>query len=316
MAEGVLPAHVLRGALLAAGAHSSVDPRITAGLVLGVAGIQPHHVNVDVVPKRESRNMATIQRRAHGLASTFLFVVVFVVEELLYVLAHPVGDGVRSLREDGDGRACNRPAILHVEAPNLGKVALVCAVRGQKLCHHRHRPGRVHRKVRSLPIEAGVAIAERVDVAAVLVTEPIVSLATVVVSTLCAFADVLAWHVDVARVGRVSRGHVVRLPNVHLCAAGAIVAQSNGIAEVLRMRLPVFGVGRAADKLHVVRALRVAVPGAVLGACSVVSAAFSSVSSHLEIHGPIHATLHGGRVHIQRKLSVLELEELVSVVVL
>ena len=64
-------------------------------------------------------------------------------------------------------------------------------------------------------------------------------------------------------------------------------------------------------------ALRITVACTKLGTSLVSCQPFASIGCHLyEIHGTIHTTFHRGGVDIQSKLTVLQIEELVVVVIL
>mmetsp|Transcript_15219 Transcript_15219/g.36014 ORF Transcript_15219/g.36014 Transcript_15219/m.36014 type:complete len:277 (-) Transcript_15219:485-1315(-) len=276
-----------------------MDARIRAGLVPRKAGVQPHHVHLNVVPQRESSHVPAIQRFTHALVATLLFEVVHITEQCLLVLAHLVGNGVVAAGEDGHGGALEDISILDVEAPDLGKVALVGAVGGEELSHHSHGPGGVHHETRALPIKAGVAHAERIDVAAILVADAVIALTAVVVPAFGPFAHVLPWSCNVAGVRCIRRGHVVRLPDVHLRTAGPVVPDAHVVAEIFGIRHPTFRVRLAANEFDVMGALCITVAGAVLGPSVVVADPFATVWSHLrEVHGSVHAALDAGRVHL------------------
>mmetsp|Transcript_72377 Transcript_72377/g.172882 ORF Transcript_72377/g.172882 Transcript_72377/m.172882 type:complete len:294 (+) Transcript_72377:772-1653(+) len=292
----MLAAYISRRAVFPARAHAAQDAWFPTLPVFRVVRVQPHHVNIDVIPKGKCRNVPAAQGLAHGLVATFLLKVVLVIEKLLHVLARLVCDGVwiaRCLRKDRDGWACHRTAVLHVEAANFRKIARVSTIRSEELRHDGHRPARVDSPLRSRTIERSVLVPERVDVAAILVTNSVVSLTAVIVSTLSAAAHVLTRGVNVTRVWGISRCHFVRLPNVHLCTACTIVAKAHGVAEVFGMRLPILRVRLAVNELHIVRALCITVSGTILGTCGVVADVLAAIGGHLdEVHRPIHAALH------------------------
>ena len=80
-----------------------------------------------------------------------------------------------------------------------------------------------------------------------------------VVAAVLALAPLLA-H-GVAGVGGVGRGLAIRLPDVHLNAAGAVVPMPG--VHVVVAAGPLVAVGLAVDEFEVVGALGVAVAGAV-----------------------------------------------------
>ena len=104
----------------------------------------------------------------------------------------------------------------------------------------------------------------------------------------------------------------VGLPDVHRGAAAAVLPQRTApLRPVQRVRL-------AVDELDVVRALRVAVARAVLGA-GVVAAVLreAAVATHLhKVQRAVQAAGQLAHVHVEGELAVLELEHLVVRVVL
>mmetsp|Transcript_37093 Transcript_37093/g.69175 ORF Transcript_37093/g.69175 Transcript_37093/m.69175 type:complete len:219 (-) Transcript_37093:43-699(-) len=83
------------------------------------------------------------------------------------------------------------------------------------------------------------------------------------------------------------------------------------------MRLPILGVCLASDELHVMWALRIAVSSAIPGSRRVVPEPLSSILGHLhKVHGSVHAALDLGGIHVQGKLTVLELEHHVVLLIL
>ena len=80
-----------------------------------------------------------------------------------------------------------------------------------------------------------------------------------------------------AGVGGVGGGPAVRFPDVHLGAAGSVLADAG--VDVGVGRLPVLHVGLAVDPLDVVRALGVAVAGAVGGARAVGRVVWGAIQS-------------------------------------
>mmetsp|Transcript_81765 Transcript_81765/g.189927 ORF Transcript_81765/g.189927 Transcript_81765/m.189927 type:complete len:246 (-) Transcript_81765:2-739(-) len=111
---------------------------------------------------------------------------------------------------------------------------------------------------------------------------------------------------------RVRRCVGVGLPDVHLSAASAIAA--NGARLLL---CPVLKIGLATDELQIVGALRIAVTGAVFGACFVVALTQAAIGLHLyKVDCTVQAAFQGGHVHIEGELTVQQLEHHVGVLVL
>mmetsp|Transcript_7138 Transcript_7138/g.16220 ORF Transcript_7138/g.16220 Transcript_7138/m.16220 type:complete len:267 (+) Transcript_7138:826-1626(+) len=261
--------------------------------------------------------MPTIQRVSHGLVPPLVFEVVGISKEILNILAHLVSDGIRLVGQDLDWWAGNGLSILHVEAANLLQLPVVLAVVRQKLSHHSHWPGGIHRKCGPFAIEALVPISESVDITAIFVTEAIITLILVVITTFRAFTHVLPGAIDVTRMRGVGCGHVVGLPNIHLGTAGAIVTKAHAVAEILWVWLPILRVGDAIDELDVMGALGITVTSPILGTRLVLAQTQTTIAGHLhEVHGTIHATFHRGRIHLHRKLTVVQLEEFVVVIIL
>mmetsp|Transcript_30375 Transcript_30375/g.48912 ORF Transcript_30375/g.48912 Transcript_30375/m.48912 type:complete len:267 (-) Transcript_30375:436-1236(-) len=261
--------------------------------------------------------MPTIQRVSHGLVAALVFEVVGISKEILNILAHLVSDGIRLLGQDLDWWTGNGLSILHVEAANLLQLPIVLAVVRQKLGHHSHWLQGIDGKAGTFPIEAAVTVPEGVDVAAIFVAKTLVALILVIVTTLNAFAHVLPWSVNLAWVRGIGSCHVVSLPNVHLGTAGAIVTKAHAVAEILWMWLPILRVGDAIDELDVMGALGITVTSSKFGTGLVVPQILSTIASHLhEVHGTVHATFHRGGIHLHRKLTVVQPEEFVVVIIL
>mmetsp|Transcript_5979 Transcript_5979/g.14142 ORF Transcript_5979/g.14142 Transcript_5979/m.14142 type:complete len:272 (+) Transcript_5979:313-1128(+) len=122
VAPWMLAAYIPRRAVLTAWAHATADAWFAALSVFRVTRVQPHHVDIDVIPERKCRNVTTAQGLAHGFVATFLLKVVLVIEKVLHVFARLVRDGVWiawCLRKDRDGWACHGSAVLHVETADF-----------------------------------------------------------------------------------------------------------------------------------------------------------------------------------------------------
>mmetsp|Transcript_43316 Transcript_43316/g.109766 ORF Transcript_43316/g.109766 Transcript_43316/m.109766 type:complete len:243 (-) Transcript_43316:137-865(-) len=108
----------------------------------------------------------------------------------------------------------------------------------------------------------------------------------------------------------VRRGPAVGLPNVHLCTACAVMAHRRHVRGV-----PIQEVRLALHELDVVRALRVAIAGAVLGSGGVPLAIQIAVLVHLdEVHGAVQAAGQVADVNVHGEFTVLQLEHVVGVV--
>eukprot|EP00416_Gambierdiscus_australes_P014545 CAMPEP_0171067360 /NCGR_PEP_ID=MMETSP0766_2-20121228/7957_1 /TAXON_ID=439317 /ORGANISM="Gambierdiscus australes, Strain CAWD 149" /LENGTH=86 /DNA_ID=CAMNT_0011523597 /DNA_START=42 /DNA_END=299 /DNA_ORIENTATION=+ len=76
-----------------------------------------------------------------------------------------------------------------------------------------------------------------------------------------------------------------------------------------RGHVPTLDVALAPNELQVVRALRVAVAGAVLGPCLVRARAKATVGFHLDkVHRSVETALQRGHIHVEAELTVQQLE--------
>mmetsp|Transcript_5150 Transcript_5150/g.15221 ORF Transcript_5150/g.15221 Transcript_5150/m.15221 type:complete len:257 (+) Transcript_5150:799-1569(+) len=108
---------------------------------------------------------------------------------------------------------------------------------------------------------------------------------------------------------RKTSSHVVRPPDIHLRAASAIVTNSRD-----GLGVPIPGVRLPPDELYIMRALCVAIPGAILGAGRVPLPIVIASSVHLhEVQRAFEATTQIARVYVDGELAILQLEHLVSI---
>jgi hypothetical protein len=258
--------------------------------------------------------MTAVKRRAHGRIAALGLEVVHIIEQFFLRRAEVIGDRITIVRtQDRRGRAVDGATILHVETANLRELAFVGAIGGQKLCHYSHRLCGINCETRALTIECFVAHPEGVNVASVLVTHALVALTLVIVAALDAFAPQLATHS--ARVRSVRCSHAVGLPNIHLCATRSVLPSTHVVVFVIRIRIPINDVGLTVDELDIVRALRIAITGAVVGTGLIVSEALASVVVHLnEIHGTINAAFKMRDINVHRELPILQIKHLVAVI--
>ena len=82
--------------------------------------------------------------------------------------------------------------VLDIDPPHLHQLAGVGAIVGDELGHHGHLLAAVHGEVGADPEVFPVALSPVVVVTAVLVTDPVISLVTVIVSTLSPLTSVLS----------------------------------------------------------------------------------------------------------------------------
>ena len=173
-----------------------------------------------------------LRQPAHGVE------LVAVAKRLLLVVAegltHRIARGARDLGlRVGEGLA-----VLNIETIDRGESSRVTVTLRQELRDHRHLLRRVNGLAR--PVEAGVAHAVRVEVAAVRVAILPVARGRVGAAA-AAVAVALGERHDVARVRRVGRRDGVGLPHVHLRAARAVLARP-GI-RIVGARSPARSIG-------------------------------------------------------------------------
>ncbi len=175
-----------------------------------------------VIPQAHNQDHPILKRITHLRQSTTVLERVGVPKERLLRIAKIVANGV-VVREGVKGgvRVLDDGAALDVQAPDLDKVTGRCVVRGDELGDDGEFGGGVDGH--SAAKEGLVAHAERVEVTAVLVANTVVSL--IAVTAVGALALGLA--LDGADVGRVSGGHGVGFPDVHLRTARAVATTTS-----------------------------------------------------------------------------------------
>ena len=277
-----------------------------------VVAVEPEHVGRVVIPQGHDEDHALGERSAHALQAAVLGEDVLVLEQALLGGAVVVGDGVAA--DAGPGRlgVGDHLAVLHVEALDLLEGAAGGAVVGDELGDDGELALGVDGHART--VEGLVALAEGVEITSVGVAG-----AAVAVGAVGATAGVAAAHHlagGVAGVRSEGRGDAVGLPDIHLRAAGAVVASTR--IGIIGGGLPSINVGLTVDELEVARALRVTVPSTVLGTGLVgwvlghatVGVHGDKVQSAVETAGEV------GDVDIKGELLVQQLKHLVGGVVL
>lgn len=203
------------------------------GRVGGVGRVEPEHVDGVVVPDGHDEDHVLGQGVAHALEAAALVEDVGVAEGRLLRVAVLLRHRVAGHARDGALAVGHDLAVLHVEALDLAEGA----ARLQELRHHRQLLGRV--ELEAGAVERLVALAVAVEVASVGVAVARVAVGRVGAAARVAAAGVVG-RVR-ARVRRVGRGDGVGLPDVHLGAAGAHVADA-GVGVVGR-RVPAIDIG-------------------------------------------------------------------------
>mmetsp|Transcript_5245 Transcript_5245/g.12855 ORF Transcript_5245/g.12855 Transcript_5245/m.12855 type:complete len:209 (-) Transcript_5245:762-1388(-) len=171
--------------------------------------IKPQHPAEAVVPDRHGQDHAPAQGLAHGLHATRILVAVGgLVEGLVLLVAHAVGQGVAPTLQHTRLGVLEELAVLEVEAADVDQVAVVGVVMGHKLGDDGHGLGGVHREVLAGAPELLVTHPVRREAAAVLVAVAGEAL-TFVAALLLALTDSLL--LLAAGVRRVDPGRSVGL---------------------------------------------------------------------------------------------------------
>merc|ERR1712156_1294871 len=149
-----------------------------------------------VVPHRHDEDVAPSQTLTHGFETALLAEVVRISKGNLCLQAEFVCDRIYNVHAwKSNKRVVDDLSILDVEPPDLHKIPIIGAVAGDELSHDGHRLLRVDGEVRPWAEEGLVPKSPTVEVAPVLVTEPIVPLTRGVVSTRGALAPHVAHRV-------------------------------------------------------------------------------------------------------------------------
>merc|ERR1711871_342142 len=168
----------------------------------------------------------------------------------------------------------DRLPILSVELLDPFELAVVSAILGDELRGDLNRMARVNGEIRPRSPELPLAKTVWLDVTTVLVTHALEAV-WAVVTAISSFTAGL--FLDIAGVHGVCGGNFVRLPDVDLSAASAVLS-SSGIDIGLGWH-PILHIGLTVDPLQVVRALGIAVAHAVLGP-SIAVAACTAIFLH------------------------------------
>lgn len=216
---------------------SSGHPRSAWVRIRRVWSVEPEHLRGVVVPNGQHKNHAGIEAIAHCVKATASLERVGVAENFLLLRAEVGGDfvGVVDASDVGDG-VLNHLAVLHVDTLDRFEGPGVSAVGSDKFGNDSEFARGVHNL--AWAVEALVAHAKGIEVAAVLVTDAVVA-AVAITALSCTLADIQASLV--ARMWSVRGRNGVGFPDVHLVAAGAHVALA-GVGVVLG-RGPAFDVG-------------------------------------------------------------------------
>merc|ERR1719150_78564 len=298
-------------ALLSTGTIPALHAWIGRWLVQRKRRIQPQHVDLHIIPERNRHDVAAVQRLAHGRRTPLFHIVVHVPESNLLGRAECIINVIRVVRpQDRRNGTHDHVAILDVEPHHLGEIPIVRPVGGEELRHNRDGLQCVDLVLGAAAEEHPVAHPVWVDVTTVLVADTIVPLAFVIVAT--SYALTLELPCDITRMRSVRICHAVRLPDVHLCTARAVLAYPHVAKGVIWVGHPLHTVGFARDPLHVVWTLGVTVSCPIFGACVVSTQALAPFLVHLhEIHRAIHPTYGRGDIEGHCEFAILQVEHLV-----
>lgn len=202
---------------------------------------------------------------------------------------------------------------MHVQPLDLGQGTGGGAVVGDELGDDGEGAVRVDGQAGTVKVRVAQTVG--VVVAAVGVASAAVAVAAGAVSSTAGVAVAHGLADGVAWVCGEGVGDAVRFPDVHLRAAGAVVANTG--VDVVARWLPAVAVGFAIDELQVAGALRVAVSGTVFGAglvARVLRGAAVSVHGD-EVQRAVETAGEVGHVHVKCELLAEELEHLIGTVI-
>ncbi|KAF1789781.1 hypothetical protein GQ600_2574 [Phytophthora cactorum] len=293
------------------GTRTTRDTRLLRISSHRVVRVKPQDLSSVVRPQTHGQYHTALHGLAHLCESTLGLVVVLVTEELLGSRALSVRQGLHGL--DGrEGRAGHLVGhtVLDVEALDVNQCARRRVIVRDETGHHRHLLGRVNGEFRTGTEERLVAHTVRVEVAAVLVTHTVVAVLSDA-ALLGGGASVRTTNLRRARVRRVRVTDTVGLPDIHLSTARAVLARAG--VRVRLARGPVDDVGLTADKLQVLRTLRITVARAVLGTSLVGGETLhATVGLHVhEVQSTVQTAVDVRDVHVEGELLVQQLVDLV-----
>ncbi len=201
------------------GASSTCDTRLRGIGVCGVVAVEPQHVDGVVVPQTQDQHHSGLESVTHLLQTTAVLEGIGVAEQGLLRIAVLVRHRVVGFQtgEGGVGVGDNL-SVLDVEAADLAERAVGGPVGGDELgddgefgvgvdCH-------------SGTVKVRHALAEGVEIATILVANAAV--AVVAVAAVVSRASGLTG--GRADVGGVGGGDGVGFPEIHLIAAGTVLA--------------------------------------------------------------------------------------------
>ena len=175
----------------------------------------------------------------HGLVTSFLLVVIRISKFLLLSIAEVICDHFAIY---GYVAALGYMAVLHPDETDLREGPTVCTIIDTELRDHCEGLVGIDREISRGP--GPKKVLSPVEVAAVFVTDPSVSLSGSVITTISSLAPRLP--LDGANMWRISSRDAVALPDVHFIAAGTVA--SNTTVLVCTTRHPAFAVSFSVDE--------------------------------------------------------------------
>ena len=285
-------------------ARSTGDARLGRIRVNWVLAVQPEHAGGGVVPKAHNEGHSPLEGSSELGHATELAVGVGVGEEGLGSGAEVIRETVEGLAGEGRGLVLNDSAALDVLSADLLHSGVVSAVLSDELSDNSNRLGGVNLVLRAGSVEVGVTVSVLGEVTAIFVASTVLAISTI--TALLALAS--GGLSDGARVSRVSLGFLVGFPDVHLHAAGSVLAGGG-------RGVPALNISLTSDELDVVGALGVTIASTVLGSSLVGGVlGHATISIHsAEVEGTVEAAGQVAHIHVKGELGVLEFELLVSV---
>lgn len=193
-------------------------------------------LDTHVVPQAHDENHGLGEGVVHAAPATLLVEVIGVVEGNLLGLAEAVGDGAAGVVGNLGLGVANDLAILNIETLDLRKLAVAAL---DELGHDSHLLGGINVEAGAGAVEGVVALAVRVEIATIGIASSSIAGGRVGATAGIALAGLLGEAL--AGMGSVGRGNLVGLPDIHLRAAGAVLANTGVL--VAGGGLPLVGVG-------------------------------------------------------------------------
>lgn len=278
----------------------------------GVGAVQPEHVGSVVIPETHDQDHAVGETGAHAGHTTVLAEVVGVTEGGLLRVAEGVGDRVTGNTADGGVGLADDLAVLHIEALDLGQSTRGGTVVGDELSHHGEGRASVNGQART--VEGFITHTVRVKITSIGIASTAIAISAIGSTAGISIAHGL--RRSVAGVRSDGIGDRVSLPDVHLRAARAVVA--NAGVNIVGGWGPAFDVALTVDELEITRALAVTVTSSILGT-GLVGGVLGHATIGIHVHkveGTVETTGQVRHIHIEGELLVQQVELLVGSVVL